>query len=164
MKYAANNFAHKSFELGLLIKGFDSLFEVIGGISLILLNPIRLNRLITLLTRHELSEDPKDIIAGFIITIGSKYTTGTQFFGALYLISHGIVRMSLVVLLWKRKIWAYPVSILTLILFIFYQLYRYTLSGSEWLIVLSAFDMIMILLTYTEYKKIKHKLNPTDPV
>ncbi|SBW02812.1 hypothetical protein KL86CLO1_11699 [uncultured Eubacteriales bacterium] len=49
-------------------------------------------------------------------------------------------------------IFAYIVS---LILFIAYQIYRYTLTYSVFLILLSIFDAVMIALTYLEYRRIK---------
>lgn len=146
---------HKSFEIGILIKGIDGVLEIIGGTLLIFLNPGRLNKLITLLTQHELSEDPNDIISNFMIKMSSSFSISTQHFGIFYLISHGLVKLILVILLWKKKIWAYPLTVIFLMLFILYQIYRYTISQSIGLILLTIFDIIMIVLTLIEYKRIK---------
>lgn len=151
-----NNIVHKSFEIGILIKAIDGFLEIIGGILLVFLNPVRLNNLISLLTQHELSQDPKDVIANFMIKLSSKFTISTQYFGVFYLISHGIVKIILIIFLWKRKSWAYPLTIVSLILFIIYQVYRYTLYPSSGLIILTFFDIVMILLTFMEYKRIKN--------
>lgn len=150
-----NNISHKSFEIGILLKGIDGVLEIIGGILLVFLNPLRLSKLTVLLTQHELSEDPKDIIAHFMISFSSKFTVNTQYFGVFYLISHGVIKLILVILLWKRKIWAYPITIVSLVLFIMYQIYRYTIYHSVGLIILTIFDVIMIILTFMEYKRIK---------
>ncbi|MDT8717141.1 DUF2127 domain-containing protein [Clostridium sp. 19966] len=150
---------HKSFEIGILIKAIDGILEIIGGILLIFLNPNRLSSLVVLLTQHELSEDPRDVIANFMINLSSKFTISTQYFGVFYLISHGIVKVILIVFLWKRKPWAYPLTIISLILFIIYQIYRYTLYPSSGLIILTIFDILMIILTFVEYKRIKYSLS-----
>jgi uncharacterized membrane protein len=147
---------HKSFEIGILLKGIDGILEIIGGILLKSFSPARLDKLIVLLTQHELSEDPKDFIANHLIKWGSTLSISTQNFGALYLISHGAIKLIFVILLWKRKIWAYPLTIVFLIIFIIYQIYRYTISHSIFLIVLTIFDIIMILLTFLEYKRIRN--------
>jgi len=147
---------HKSFEIGILLKGIDGILEIIGGILFKSFSPARLDKLIVLLTQHELSEDPKDFIANHLIEWGSTLSISTQNFGALYLISHGAIKLIFVVLLWKRKIWAYPLTIVFLITFIIYQIYRYTISHSMFLIVLTVFDIIMILLTFLEYKRIRN--------
>ena len=69
---ASSNILHKRFELGILIKAIDSVLEIIGGILLVFLNPNRLNNLVVWLTQHELSEDPRDVIANFMVKLSSK--------------------------------------------------------------------------------------------
>lgn len=150
-----NSIFHKSFKIGILVKGIDSVLEMIGGILLIFLNPNRLNKLVTLLTQHELSEDPKDVVANFIIKLSSHFSLSGQYFGIFYLMSHGIIKLILVIMLWKRKIWAYPLTVVSLILFILYQIYRCTIMYSTGLVLLTVFDIVMIILTLIEYKSIK---------
>ena len=145
---------HVSFEIGLLLKGIHGLMEAIGGVFLLFLSPDRLNWLTRFLTQHELSEDPRDKIANLLITLSNSFSISTQHFFVFYLMSHGIIKCILILLLWRRKLWAYPLSIIVLILFIAYQVYRYTLTQSVFLILLTVFDLIMIALTYLEYKRI----------
>lgn len=146
---------HFGFEIGLIIKGFDGLLEIIGGVFLLFLNPARLGRLTHLLTQHELSEDPRDVIANFLLTLSSSFSISTQHFGFIYLMSHGIIKCVLVLLLWRKKLWAYPLTIISLILFVAYQVYRYTFTQSAFLIFLTVFDIIMIILTIIEYKTLE---------
>ena len=63
MKIIKKDIVHVSFEIGLLIKGIDGILEIAGGFLLLYLNPNRMVRLIAVLTQHELSEDPKDLVA-----------------------------------------------------------------------------------------------------
>lgn len=156
---ADNSIFHKSFEIGILIKAIDGILEIIGGILLIFLSPHKLNNLVTWLTQHELSEDPRDVIANFMIKLGSKFTISTQYFGVFYLTSHGIIKLILIILLMKKKPWAYPLTIVSLLLFIFYQIYRFTLKPSSGLIILTIFDIAMIILTSIEYRRIKNIIN-----
>ena len=149
------NIVHFSFEIGLLIKGIDGFFEIVGGILMIFLSPERLSRLTWLLTHHELSEDPKDKIAIALRSISRSFSIGDQYFGVIYLLVHGIIKCLIIALLWRRKLWAYPVSIISFVLFIVYQIYRYTIDHSIWLLLLSVFDLAMIVLTYLEYKQMK---------
>ncbi|PJI10495.1 MULTISPECIES: DUF2127 domain-containing protein [Clostridium] len=153
---ANSSIFHKGFELGILIKAIDSILEIIGGVLLVFLNPSRLNNLVIWLTQHELSEDPRDVIANFMIKLSSKFTINTQYFGVFYLVSHGIVKLILIIFLWKGKTWAYPVTIVSLIVFIMYQIYRYMLNPSMGLVLLTIFDFIMIILTFIEYRRVKN--------
>ena len=151
----SNGIVHISFEVGLYIKGIHGLLEMIGGVFLALFDPNKLNLFIRFLTQHELSEDPQDKIANFLITLSSHLSISTQQFASFYLISHGIIKCILILLLWRKKLWAYPLTIIAFMLFIAYQIYRYTLTHSVFLIWLTIFDIVMIVLTYLEYQKIK---------
>ena len=54
-------------------------------------------------------------------------TGSAVLFGAVYLLTHGLVKVVLVVALLLNKLWAYPAMIAVLLLFIGYQLYRIVL-------------------------------------
>lgn len=150
---------HISFEIGLLLKGIHGLTEIVGGALMFFLTPNRLSTLTQFLTKHELSEDPRDMVANFLLNLSSSFSISTQHFAEFYLMSHGIIKCILILLLWRRKLWAYPLTIVSLILFIAYQIYRYTLTQSVFLILLTIFDAIMIALTYLEYKNLKASTN-----
>jgi Predicted membrane protein (DUF2127) len=53
---------------------------------------------------------------------------------------------------YPRRLWYYPVAIIVFALFIAYQLYRYTFSHSVWLLLITALDIIVIALTWHEYR------------
>lgn len=146
----------------MIIKSIHGLFEIIGWILMLFLNPRLLNRLTFFLTYDELSEDPKDVIANFLLTLSHNFAIATQHFIAFYLISHGVIKCILIFLLWRKKLWAYPLTIVSLVLFIIYQIYQYTISHSVLLILLTVFDIIMIALTFIEYKKVLLDKNLID--
>lgn len=149
---------HVSFEIGLLLKGIDGLLEIIGGMLLTVLNPQRMSRVVYFLTQHELSEDPKDMVANFLVALAHSFSISTQQFAMVYLVSHGAIKLILILLLWRKKLWAYPLSILFLLIFIIYQIYRYTFTHSASMILLTLLDAVMIILTYLEYKRIQSSI------
>lgn len=155
MKMRNHDIVHVSFEIGLLLKEIDGILEIIGGFMLLYLNPSRMYRLIAVLTQHELSEDPKDLVANALIRFGHSFSISAQAFGVFYLISHGVIKCTLIALLWHKRLWAYPLTIVSLVLFIAYQIYRYSIHASASLLVLTVFDIVMIVLTYMEYKRMK---------
>ena len=144
---------HISFEIALILKAINGLIEIIGGVLLIFVNSNYLNRIISYLAQGELTEDPKDFIANTIIQLSRDFSDSTLRFGIVYLFSHGLIKLLLVVLLWKRKIWAYPLTIIFLTVFIAYQAYRYTTNASVMMILLSVLDVVVIILTFIEYQK-----------
>ncbi|MFY9584809.1 MAG: DUF2127 domain-containing protein [Candidatus Acidiferrales bacterium] len=79
--------------------------------------------------------------------------SGGKHFASVYLLSHGVVKLVLVVALFWNKLWAYPLMIIMLAAFIFYQLYRFALTHSLVMILLTLFDLVVIVLTWLEYGK-----------
>lgn len=149
------NFLHIGFEFGIIIKGIDGILEILGGFLFLMINSTKLSNIVALITQHELSEDPNDLIAHFLLKIANEYSVSTQYFGFFYLLSHGIIKLFLICMLMLKKHWAYPLAIVFLVLFIVYQIYRYVIDHSFLLILLTVFDLIMIFLTWKEYKSLK---------
>jgi len=143
----------KTFKIGLVLKGLDGILEVIGGVTLLFLSPQAIQHLVRVLTAHELSEDPHDLIARYLLHTTAHLHHGTTLFGAIYLLSHGIAKIVLVALVLKDKLWAYPWLIGLLLAFIAYQLYEITaVHFSIGLTLLTIFDAILVWLTWREYR------------
>lgn len=155
MKLKREKLIHDAFDVGISIKGVDGVLEIIGGILFLFASPKRVSNIIDILTRHELSQDPNDIFANFLINTAHGFSTSAQFFGSLFLLSHGIIKVFLVGALWKGKHWAYPLAISIFSLFTVYQMYRYFLKPSPLLIILSILDVFVIILTWLEYKRMR---------
>jgi uncharacterized membrane protein len=104
------------------------------------------------ITAPELAEDPRDPVATFLRHSAEQWGSGTQHFAAAYLILHGAIKILLVAALLRRKMWSYPVSMWVLAAFIVYQVYRYTLTHSVWLVLLTALDITVVALIWHEYR------------
>jgi uncharacterized membrane protein len=102
------------------------------------------------LTQDELIEDPNDFIATHLLSMAQKFSVDTKNFYAFYLLSHGIVKLALVVGLLTNQLWSYPASLVVLTLFIIYQIYRFYETQSLGLIVLTAFDLFVMVLIWHE--------------
>ena len=139
--------------VSIILKGLDGLLELIGGLLLIAVGPTTINRVIADLTRHELSEDPHDFVATRLMHFGNGLTGSAVHFAAAYLLVHGLVKVVLVVALLRNQLWAYPWLIITLIIFIVYQLYRIALVPTAGLIALTLFDAVVVWLTWREWRK-----------
>jgi len=143
----------KTFRIGLVLKGLDGVLEVAGGILLLFLSPHAIEHIARVLTAHELSQDPHDVIARHLLHTASHLTTSTTLFGAIYLLSHGVTKVILVALVLREKLWAYPWLIALLLAFIGYQLYQITaVHFSVGLTALTVFDIALVWLTWREYQ------------
>ena len=146
---------HQLFTISVLIKGAHALIECIGGIALAVISTRAIVGFVDALTHEELLEDPNDFIATHLLRLAEGFTVSTQRFYAFYLLSHGIVKVFLVVGLLRRKLWAYPLSLVVLGLFIAYQVYRFSYTHGVGLIVLSIFDVIVMGLIWHEYRLLR---------
>ena len=151
----------RTFKIGLVLKGLDGILEVVGGILLLFLSPRAIEHLARTLTAHELSQDSHDMIARYILHTASHVSTSTTLFGAVYLLSHGVTKIVLVVLVLREKLWAYPWLIALLLAFIAYQLYRISaVHFSIGLTALTVFDAALVWLTWREYQARRAERHP----
>lgn len=133
-----------------MLKGVDGFLELIGALLLLAVSPATMDRLARSLFQHELSEDPNDFIARHVLHVTANLHA-TRWFGAVYLLSHGLAKLVMVVALWKRQRWAYPFALVFLIGFVLYQVYRMTFAPSVGLTLLTVFDVFVIWLVWRDY-------------
>ena len=155
MRLTEEKYLHLAFEITVIAKGIFALLETIGGVVIFFVSKAYLTSTILSITKEELSEDPDDLIARYLIHAAQHLSIGSQRFAAFYLFSHGIIKVALVWGLLREKLWAYPASMVVFGLFIFYQLARFRETHSVELLLLTFLDIIIILLTWHEYKYIK---------
>lgn len=145
----------KTFNVALILKGLDGLLELLGGILLIVVSPETINRLAHSLTQHELSQDPHDFLAHHLLHLTANLHN-TQTFGAVYLLTHGLVKLVIVIGLLRREHWSYYVAFVFLGGFVIYQIYRMTYAPSVGLALLTVFDLFIIWLTWREFQRMRH--------
>ena len=146
---------HVLFDISVISKGVDGALEIVGGTLLYFVSPAHIHYIVRILTQHELSEDPNDLLAGYLLQAAKHLSADAQIFAAVYLWWHGIVKVGLVTALLQKRFWAYPAAIGAFVLFLVYQLYRYAHTRSTWLLLLSVVDVFVIVITWFEYKRLR---------
>ncbi len=126
---------HLVFQIGVILKGLNGLLELIGGV--LLLFGLSHN---TALARHLPPHDER--------------------FAAIFLLSHGVIKGLLVYGLLREKLWVFPWAIGVFAGFGVYQIYRYFVEPSGWLIDLTVLDVGVILLTWAEWERIRGTAPP----
>jgi uncharacterized membrane protein len=142
---------HQIFEVSVLLKGAHAIIECIGGLALAFASTTSIAALVNRLTQEELIEDPDDFVATHLLNLAQGFSVSAKNFYAFYLLSHGIVKVALVAGLLRNKLWAYPASLVVMGLFIVYQIYRFFYTQSVGLVVLTVFDLIVMVLIWHEY-------------
>lgn len=147
---------HLFFEFSLWLKGIFALSEIAAGFAAYFVPRHLFLDLVFWVTKDEFAEDPHDLVANFLLHTVQHISVGTQKFAAVYLLAHGVVKLWLIVGLLREKLWYFPVSIAVFGLFIVYQAYRYTFTHSVWLLLITVLDIVIIVITWHEYRYLRH--------
>ncbi|BCG04640.1 membrane protein (plasmid) [Paraburkholderia sp. PGU19] len=148
---------HLFFEVSLWSKAVFALSEIVAGVATYCV-PLRFFLTVVLwVTREEFAEDPYDLVGNFLLHTVQHLSIGAQKFAAIYLVGHGMIKLWLIVGLLRQRLWYYPVSIIVFGLFISYQVYRYTFTQSVWLLLVTALDIVIIALTWHEYRYLRDR-------
>jgi uncharacterized membrane protein len=151
---------HRVFILGIFIKGLTGILEILGGFLFLFYGTY--SRILVHLTRNELQEDSTGFLARHINYLIPALSHHAQLFGAIYLLIHGVVKIFLFLSLMRKKLWAYPLTNIILILFIVYQTGEFFVTNSPLMLVLTLFDAILVLLTFNEHEYVLRELKKLE--
>ncbi|TPI11970.1 DUF2127 domain-containing protein [Mesorhizobium sp. B4-1-3] len=160
MKPASEHRIHQLFEVGVWLKGAHALIECVSGVLLYLITTETIASWVNMFTQDELIEDPTDFIAAHLSRMAAEFSLASKQFYAFYLLSHGLIKLLLVIGLLRGKLWSYPASLVALGAFMAYQIYRYSYTHSPGLLVLTVFDAIVMWLIWREWKTVRRHIAP----
>ncbi len=146
------SFLKASFRTAITVKGIDGLLEAVGGVLLWFIKPESLGGSLQGIFQHELSRDAHDFIAAHLLHASEKFAHSDPLFASIYLFSHGLIKAMLSAFLWMNELWAYPLAIGVFSAFSVYQVYRFTHTHSITLLLLTVFDLLIVYLTWEEYR------------
>lgn len=150
-----NAIVHLAFEVGVALKGLNGLLEIVGAALVLVVDPGRLSRIVKSLTQREFLGNSHDAVSNYLVHAAEQVTGSEQRFAFLYLLSHGVLKVALVWALLRSKLWAYPAAIAVFVAFGVYQTYRYSISHSAEMLILTVLDVFVIALTIAEYKRVR---------
>jgi uncharacterized membrane protein len=159
-RFLEEKYLHLVFEASLVLKAVFAVAEILAGIGAYFVTQQFLFRLVERMTREERLEDPRDFIANYLFQSAQHFSVSTRRFTAVYLLSHGVIKLWLIIGLLRQRLWYYPVAIAIFSLFIAYQLYRYSLTHSLWLLLITVVDVVVIVLTWHEYRYLRAQASP----
>jgi uncharacterized membrane protein len=142
----------KAFEVSLLLKFLDGIVETISGTLFLFIKPSLVNRVV-----HDLvGQHSHDFLSEHLLKWAAGFSKGMAIFAALYLLSHGVIKLVLIVAILREKLWAYIGLIVVTAAFVVYQLYHIIAHGLTVSFgALTFFDFIVIYLTAKEYTRQK---------
>lgn len=143
---------HESFRAAITIKGIDGLLEAVGGAILWFVKPSALNSIALKFLELDLPFDRHEFIITHLYRATEHLANGSKHFASIYLLTHGLIKALLVVALWFDALWAYPLTIFVFGVFCLYQMHRFLYTHSLALILITVFDLLIIWLTWREYR------------
>lgn len=146
---------HTIFLVSLWLKGGFAFSEILAGVATYAVSKQLLLGFVLWVTKDEFVEDPHDLVANFLLRSVEHLSVSAQDFAAIYLLAHGVVKLWLIVGLLRDRLGYYPTALVVFALFIAYQLYRYAFTFSIWLLAVTALDVIVIVLTWHEWRYLK---------
>lgn len=152
MKTSSERTVHRLFEISIVLKGLHALLEIASGAALAVFSTDAIANFVNGITHAELTHHPDDRVAAYVQQVAVGLSLDTKSFFAWYLLSHGLIKIVLVMALLRNLRWAYPASLAVLALFIAYQVYRYSFAPSLGLVALTVFDFIVLALIWHEYR------------
>lgn len=153
-----NQWVHRIFFVGLIIKGINGVLEIIGGVLLWVITLEQVNKIVNFLTWGEFREDVNDWIANVIQKSAMEMALNARTVASIFLLSTGMIKMALIIALLKKKLWVYPLALSVFSLFALFFIYRFLWSGAFFMLILCIFDIFVVLFTYLEYKRIKKEI------
>jgi uncharacterized membrane protein len=158
MKTKIKDILHDVFEAGILVKFIDGVIQIIGAIFLFFIGPKMINTLLLKLFAEELVENPNNFIINHLLSFSAGISQGAQIIFAIYLFANGLVKVGLVLAIWKHKPWAYPLCGVVLSLFVLYEFYLFVHTLSFFLFSLMIIDIIILALLRFDYLRLKRSI------
>jgi len=146
---------HWLFEASLILKGMFAAAETLSGLGLLLTPHGAIINFWGWLTHHQLTQNRNDDMALWFQHLAETFPVHLQHFYAFYLLGHGAIKFIMVIMLARRILWAYPGAMVLLAGFVLYQLSEFLTHGSLTFLMLSFFDLVMIVLVFREWNVLK---------
>ena len=152
------------YDIGVGIKGIDGAVELFAGV-LLWVAPGVLHATLQLLLGE--AQERHTHLARFVVEniarIDADLAKGGLTVVIIFLLLHGVVKVALVVALFKQWRWAYPWAIAVLGMFLAYQVYVFVKHPTPAMALFSLLDAIIIWLVYKEYRTLSRE-NPQKVV
>ena len=158
---SASGSLHRLFQMAVVVKGIDGVLEFIGGVLLVFVSPAALHHLVIALTQHELAEEPDDWLVMMLRRLADGLSVETRHFASAYLIGHGILKIFLAASLLRERLWAFPLALFVLAIFVTYQLHRFSRTHSTVLLGLTVLDAAVMVLIWREYRSRTESVRPS---
>lgn len=147
------------FKLTIWFKIFYGISKVLLAIFLLKWIAIDPANFFFQLMSHELIEDPNDLFIKLASPMLTHFSRNTTNFVAFYLLFWGIIDdIFLSINILREKLWAFPVALVLIGIFVPYELCRVFHTHSLMLVWIIIVDILVFWMLIVEYRKRRRKL------
>lgn len=128
--------------------------RIILGLALLRVIGEPLIDIVTTVMEYELLQNTPDVLFSLISHTLSEHQFSVTYFLAFYFIFWGSVDAILSHHMLRDDIWAFPIALVLIGLFIIYSIFRFTYTHSLMLLAVIFMDIVIMWLVYQEYRRI----------
>lgn len=151
---------HDLFDIVVVLKGLNGLAEIASGATLLLIKAGTIMEWIQWMTQSELLEDPHDLLATSLEHWAMNFGHDAQIFAGVYLLAHGVVKLTLAILLFKEHPWVFPVSLILFTALVAFSLEHLSTHWSWALTGFITFDLFTIAIIAKEWRAVEELKSP----
>ena len=146
---------HNLFSTVMWIRIIYGLVRVVFGLALLKIVGMSFLDILNYLLDKEIVFNPLNFIYTFTVNWLEHNPMYVTYFLASYFIFWGTLDTVLSYNLLKDKHWAFPVSLVLIVVFVIYEIFRFTHTHSLMLLWIIIFDIFLFWLIKREYNRVK---------
>lgn len=146
---------HDVFDIVVVLKGLNGFAEIASGVTLLLVKAGTIMEWVQWLTQSELLQDPHDLLATSLENWAMNFGHDAQVFAGFYLLAHGVVKLTLAVLLFKERPWVFPLALVLFTALVAFSLHHLSFHWSWALTGFITFDLFTIGIITKEWRDVE---------
>jgi len=146
------------FRLVMWWRVFYGSAQLLLGLTLLKWAVVDPARLLHQLLARETTHRSIELFLRLIGPLVEHLSSGTVLFIALHFVFWGLADVILSISILQHKLWAFPVTIFSIALFVLYEIYRVWHTHSIVLMVVIGIDIFIMWLVAREYQYLRKKL------
>lgn len=145
------------FHISMWWRIFYGLIRIVLGLVLVKLINVPFSDIFYQIMHYEITDEPTNLFVALISKILLEHQFTVTGFIAVYLMFWGILDVVLSLCLLRHKWWAFPVSLVLIALFIFYEIYRFMHTHSLMLLAVICIDIFIYWLIRREHLELQRR-------
>lgn len=138
---------------------FYGALRVALGVTLLKMIGARFSDIIYLLMSHEFTGKAGDAVLEQLYKLFETHQFTVTYFIAGYFLFWGSIEIVLSYCLLRHRLWAFPIALALIALFIIYSMFRYTYTHSLTLLGIIIIDIVIMYIIHREYRVLQRDPN-----